>query len=128
MKLAGGTLSSLRPKSTSSHHRSPGVACRSHSWKKAMGSPMAALSHLPRGRTSLDARTTLGPSSSERRTVRQPSSWFLISCSQASPVSSAKAPPGNTTESRKFAAVTWRLSARRKSGASWATAHCVMPR
>ena len=59
---------------------------------------------------------------------RHPSSWFLISCSQASPVSSAKAPPGNTTESRKFAAVTWRLSARRNSGASCATAHCVMPR
>ena len=89
---------------------------------------MAALSHFPSGRTSLELATTRPPCRRVRRTARHPSSWFLISCSQANPVSSAKAPPGNTTESRKFAAVTWKLSARRKSGASSATAHCAMPR
>ncbi len=89
---------------------------------------MAAVSHVPRGRTSLDVDTTRAPRRWARRTAFHPSSWFLISCSQASAVSSAKAPPGYTTESRKFDAVTWRLSALTKSGASSATAHCVRPR
>ena len=93
-----------------------------------MGSPMAALSHFPTGRTSLEFATTRPPRRCVRSTARHPSSWFLIWCNHANPVSSAKAPPGNTTESRKFAAVTWRLSAHKKSGASSATAHCVMPR
>ena len=128
MKLAGGTFSRRRPKSVGSHQGSPGALCSIQSWKKGTGSPTAAVSHLPTGRTSVAAATTRAPRSRAPRTARHPSSWWRSSYSQAIAVSSANAPPGYTTASRKFEAVTWRPSALTKSGASCATAHCVMPR
>ena len=112
MKLAGGTWSSRRPKSTSSHHGSPGsavlepVLIEGHGLADGCGVALSEGQDLARR-----SPPPWAPRRRARSTVRQPSSWFLISCSQASPVSSAKAPPGKTTESRKFAAVTWKLSA-----------------
>ena len=129
-KLAGGTLlePARRSRSRPTTGR-PARCARASPGRRRTGSPMAAASHLPRGRTSLRAATTLARAQLRAQHGAPPELLVLeLVAARPAPSRARRTPPGKTTASRKFDAVTCSARAFTKSGASSATAHCVMPR